>query len=50
MRSFLTSTALCLGLTAAFWFSLTSTLDNMTRRDCQAGVRAACAALQQEAQ
>lgn len=32
-----------LGL-AAFW-CLTSTLDDMTRIDCQAGVKAACEAL-----
>lgn len=29
---------------AAFW-CLTSTLDDMTLRDCQAGVKAACEAL-----
>lgn len=32
------------GSAVAFW-ALTSTLDGMTRRDCQAGVPAACAAL-----
>ena len=27
---------------AGFWFALTSTLDDMTRRDCEYGVQAAC--------
>lgn len=30
---------------AAGWLVLTSTLDDMTRRDCQYGVQAACEAL-----
>lgn len=38
---------LCALFGAAFWYSLTSTLDDMTRRDCLAGVQKACAALEQ---
>lgn len=29
----------------AFWLALTSTLDQMTERDCRLGVQAACEAL-----
>tara|TARA_R100000152_G_C6760133_1_gene184147 strand:- start:719 stop:895 length:177 start_codon:yes stop_codon:yes gene_type:complete len=29
-------------LGTGFWFALTSTLDDMTRRDCEYGVQAAC--------
>jgi len=29
----------------AGWLVLTSTLDDMTRRDCQSGIQAACEAL-----
>jgi hypothetical protein len=29
-------------LGGAFWVSLTSTLDQMTERDCRLGVQAAC--------
>lgn len=43
------ATALCLALAAGFWYCLTTTLDDMTRRDCQLGVQAACAALAKEA-
>lgn len=32
-------------VTVAGWLILTSTLDDMTRRDCQYGVQAACEAL-----
>lgn len=35
------------GLYGAFWHCLTTTLDDMTRADCQAGVVAACQALKQ---
>ncbi len=31
----------------AFWYSLTTTLDDMTRRDCLAGVEKACSSLEQ---
>jgi hypothetical protein len=31
----------------AAWYSLTQTLDDLTRRDCQAGVAKACEALAQ---
>jgi len=33
-------------LGGAFWVSMTSTLDQMTERDCRLGVQAACEALQ----
>lgn len=33
-------------LVGAFWYSLTSTLDQMTRRDCAAGIQRACKSLQ----
>ena len=32
-------------LGGTFWYSLTTTLDDMTRRDCLAGVQKACEAL-----
>lgn len=35
------------GLSGAFYWCLTTTLDDMTRADCQAGVVAACQALKQ---
>jgi len=48
MRPFITSTILCLGLTAGFWYSLTSTLTDMTIKDCRAGVQRACDQLQKD--
>ena len=38
---------LCAFFGAASWYCLTSTLDDMTKRDCLAGVQKACAALEQ---
>ena len=35
------------GIAGAFWYCLTTTLDDMTRADCNAGVVAACQALKQ---
>ena len=35
------------GLSGAFWYCLTTTLDDMTRADCNAGHVRACQALQQ---
>jgi hypothetical protein len=32
-------------LSGAAWYSLTQTLDDLTRRDCQAGVVRACEAM-----
>jgi len=32
-------------LGGAFWVSLTTTLDDMTKRDCAAGVQKACEAI-----
>jgi len=42
MRTFLLTSALCATLAAGFWYALTSTLTDMTRRDCQLGHTAAC--------
>ena len=39
--------AICTGIAGAFWYCLTTTLDDMTRADCNAGVVAACQALKQ---
>ena len=33
------------GFTGAFWWTLTTTLDDMTRKDCLAGVANACRVL-----
>lgn len=38
--------AIVAGLSGALWFSLTTTLDDMTSNDCRAGVQSACEALQ----
>jgi hypothetical protein len=48
MRPILIGSTLCLGLTAGFWYSLTSTLTDMTIRDCQAGVQRACDQLKKD--
>jgi hypothetical protein len=48
MQSFCQSIACCamaIGLAGASWWCLTTTLDDMTRIDCQAGVVRACDAL-----
>lgn len=42
MRTILSASVLCLGLTAGFWYSLTTSLTDMTKADCQAGVQRAC--------
>jgi len=46
MKNFSLSIAFCLVFGVAAWHSLTQTLDQMTARDCQAGVVKACEALQ----
>jgi hypothetical protein len=48
MRPILIGSTLCLGLTAGFWYSLTSSLTDMTIRDCQAGVQRACDQLKKD--
>ena len=48
MRTTFIGATLCATLTAAFWYALTSTLTDMTRRDCQAGVEQACLQLQKD--
>ncbi len=42
MRTIIFGTLLCATLGAGFWYALTSTLTDMTRRDCQLGHTAAC--------
>lgn len=37
--------ALYCGIWAAFYYCLTTTLDDLTQRDCNQGIRAACEAL-----
>jgi len=39
------SIAFALLLGGAFWYSMTSTLDQLTARDCQAGIQKACDSL-----
>lgn len=46
MKNFLLSSCFVVVFGAAAWHSLTTTLDQMTARDCQAGVVKACEALQ----
>jgi hypothetical protein len=43
--TFAKSTVMLVALSLAAFWCLTSTLDDMTRIDCQAGVKAACEAL-----
>jgi len=38
----------CVLLGGGFWYSLTTTLDDMTKRDCKAGVQRACDSLQMQ--
>lgn len=45
MRSFLSASALCLTLTAGFWYCLTTSLNQMTANDCRAGIQRACDSL-----
>jgi hypothetical protein len=50
MNLFLRTVACCtmtVGLSGAALWCLTTTLDDMTRKDCQAGVVRACQALKQ---
>jgi hypothetical protein len=46
MKNLILSTGFAFLFGAAAWHSLTTTLDQMTARDCQAGVVKACEALQ----
>lgn len=48
MRPIIASTGLCCALAAGFWYALTTTLTDMTMRDCRAGVSRACQQLQQD--
>ncbi len=45
MRQAFTTIGFSLIFGAAFWFCLTDSLDQMTARDCQAGIAKACEAL-----
>jgi len=38
----------CVLLGGGFWYSLTTTLDDMTKRDCKAGIQRACDSLQMQ--
>ena len=42
MLKFLLTFTLCLSIGAGFWYALTSTLTDMTKADCRAGVKRAC--------
>lgn len=44
-RNIVITSIFCVLLGGAFWFSLNSTLDQMTKRDCEAGIQKACNAL-----
>jgi len=48
MRTTLISATLCATLLAGFWCALSSTLTNLTIRDCKAGVERACVQLRQD--
>ena len=48
MQTTLISATLCAALAAGFWFALTSTLTDLTIRDCKAGVLSACAQLKKD--
>jgi hypothetical protein len=45
MTNFVVSSVFALLLGGAFWLSLTSTLHQMTERDCAAGIQKACDSL-----
>ena len=44
-RNAIITAACTLLLGGAFWYSITTTLDDMTQRDCNAGIQKACQAL-----
>lgn len=46
MRSFIALPLLWALLAVGFWYATTTTLTDMTRRDCRAGVELACQQLQ----
>lgn len=48
MRSFIALPLLWALLAVGFWYSLTSSLTDMTRRDCRAGGKLACQQLQND--
>ena len=45
MTNFVVSSVFALLMGGAFWLSLTSTMDQMTERDCAAGIQKACDSL-----
>lgn len=48
MQTFLASSTLCLALGLGFFYALTTSLTDLTTRDCQAGVERACYQLRQD--
>lgn len=42
------ASVLCLGLAVGFWYCLTSSLTDMTKADCRAGVQRACEQLNRD--
>lgn len=42
------ATTLCLALAVGFWYCLTTTLTDMTKADCIAGIAKACDQLKQD--
>lgn len=48
MRSTIAAAALWAAIITGFWFALTSSLTDMTRRDCRAGAELACKQLQRD--
>lgn len=48
MQTFLASSTLCLALGFGFWYALTTSLTDLTIRDCRAGIERACDQLRQD--
>lgn len=48
MPTFLASFTLCLALCFGFWYALSTSLTDLTIRDCQAGVQSSCNQLRQD--
>lgn len=48
MRTFLASSTLCLALAVGFFYAVTTSLTDLTIRDCRAGVERACEQLRQD--
>jgi hypothetical protein len=50
MRTLFAYAGLWLTIGAGFWFALSSTMNDMTRRDCQLGSQRACIQLAKDGQ